>query len=254
MPLLTELSSQNHHNLKIIPSGIIEHAAKQHLLQLRASEIANAACSFPVFLSRNNVNGAWAFSAMCGIELQHNLFVIDGHWQSVFQPLSAQTYPFYLMQLENQEKQYGVGFDAQSAALSEQQGEALFNADKQASPHLSKVTQALDSEINSLSQTHQLTQTLEQLSLIKALDLHIVYGDGQTNRITGLHTIDEDRLRSLPGDTLVNLNDAGYLTPIHAMLMSIYQLNSLINRHNALPGKASISTIKMEVSKSNTLA
>ncbi len=43
------------------------------------------------------------------------------------------------------------------------------------------------------------------------------------------------------------LNKGGCLLPIYAMLTSIYQLNALIQRHNAIDGNAPVHQLKLEV-------
>lgn len=249
MPSLTELTSAKHQQLKVNPQTVIDHARKQHVLHLSASEIANAASCFPIFISRNNQNGDWAFSAMTSLTLNQNLFVQGNAWQSVFQPVTMRTYPLYLMQKPDGSDSYCVGFDESSNAFSYDHGKSLFESDGQASAHLSMVTQLLETQLKDIQQTYLFAQKLEELSLLKEMDLKIVRADGQVDTIKGLHTIDEDKLRTLDAQLLAELNTLGYLIPIHAMLLSIYQLNVLINKHNVFNENQQITNVKMEVSK-----
>lgn len=249
MATLVELSSHAHQNLKVIPSAVIQHMSQQHVLQVSAVEIAHAATCFPVFITRNNVNGAWTFSAMTSFNVNQNLFVKDGQWQPVYQPSSLRTYPLFLMQSPQDNSQYCVGFDPESTAFSETEGKPLFVEAGQASEHLAMVSKLLETDLQNMQQSAQFAHTLENLNLLKPIDINVHFTDSQFNTIKGLHTIDEDAFRILPADELAKLNDAGYLMPIHAMLMSIFQLNVLINKNNALPQNKMVSTVKMEVSK-----
>ena len=67
----------------------------------------------------------------------------------------------------------------------------------------------------------------------------------QYKLLKGMHTIDETKLQQLSNDDLAALNKQGYLMPIHAMLMSIIQLNSLIQKHNNIESNKTISQVKL---------
>jgi hypothetical protein len=253
MPKLTELTSKKHKDLKIAPQAHIKHAAKQHVVQLSAAEIANAATCFPVFVTRNNVNGGWVVSAMTSFELDQNLYVNDDSWSVAFNPASLRTYPLYLMQSPDNEKSFTVGFNEESDAFSTTDGIDLFQADGSATEHLTDVTRMLETELTNVKQTFEFGNVLDKLGLLKEIDLKVQYQDGTTNVIKGLHTINEDTLQTIDAEKLAQLNKIGYLTPIHALLISIFQLNVLVNKHNANDGKMKVKAVKMEVSKDPTL-
>lgn len=254
MAKLTELTSKLHKDLKIAPSAHMEYAARQHVMQVSAVEIANAASCFPIFITRNNQNGNWAFSAMTSFELEQNLFVQNHTWTPVFHPASLRTYPLYLMQSENKENSFTVGFNAQSDAFSRTEGIPLFQEDGKATEHLTEVTRTLENELSNIQQTYEFGKVLEQLGLLKELDLKVQYQDGTINVIKGLHTINEDVLQAMDAEKLMQLNKVGYLTPIHALLISLYQLNVLVNKNNAIGTKPRVAAVKMEVSKEVTHA
>ena len=103
-----------------------------------------------------------------------------------------------------------------------------------------------------MKQTYLFLNSLEEHGLLKPLDLSVDYQNGENSKITGLHTIDEDKLKLLTGDQLKTLNDQGYLTPIYALLISLSQVNQLITKHNKLPESPKIVSVKLEVSKDTT--
>ncbi|MDT0596074.1 SapC family protein [Glaciecola petra] len=253
MATLTELTTKNHKSFKISPRAHIKYAAKQHVINLNAIEIAHGATCFPIFITRNTQNGAWAVSAMTSFEIEQNLFVEKGIWQSIFQPSNLRTYPLYLMKVANGEKAYTIGFDAASDALNEIEGIPLFDDNGKATQHLSEITKMLENQITDMQQTYEFGKTLEQLGLLRAIDLHVIYQDGTVNVIKGLHTINEDVLNSLEADKLEKLHKLGYLSPIYAMLISLFQLNSLLTKNNLIDGKPKVSNVKMEVAKDDTL-
>ncbi len=84
--------------------------------------------------------------------------------------------------------------------------------------------------------------------------MNIQVFDGDPNTIKGLHTIDEDRFQTLSIEELDSLRKQGYLMPIHAMLISLLQVNRLITINNENVERARIVEVKMEVAKDATIS
>jgi hypothetical protein len=249
MNTLVELSSTQHKDLKIVPDASSKLASKQHIMNLRAHEIANASTCFPVFATRNTHDGAIAFSAMTSFEVGSNLFVEADKWQPVFVPLSLQTHPVYLMQSPRDEKSYTFGILEDSEDFSTTEGIALFDEQGKPSEKLNQINTSLQASVQQDVQTHQFAKDLDELKLFKALDLNVQYDNGQLQKIQGLQTIDEERLQNLSTEELESIHKKGYLTPIHAMLVSLFQVNVLINKNNERNANNRVVQVKMEVSK-----
>ena len=90
--------------------------------------------------------------------------------------------------------------------------------------------------------------------MCKPLDMNVQLLDGNSKNIRGLHTIDEERLKSLSSQELDSLHKQGYLMPIHAMLISLLQVNRLITINNEDVERARIVEVKMEVAKDATIS
>ncbi len=147
------------------------------------------------------------------------------------------------------ENTYTIGIDEQSDVFSTTQGEALFDSNGKGSEFLTRIKTMLEADIQNSINTYQFGKELETLGLCKSINLLLTYADNNTQKITGLVTLDEDKLQSLSAEQLLTLNKKGYLTQIHGMLISLLQINSLIqnnNDNNALP---KIKNIKLEVTK-----
>ena len=74
----------------------------------------------------------------------------------------------------------------------------------------------------------------------------VKYASGPQNTLTGFHTIDEAKLQDLPIEEFNDLKEKGFLAPIYSMLISIYQLNALIRRQNAIDGAERIAQVSIE--------
>lgn len=251
MAELVELNSSTHKTLKVVDSAELDYAASQHILNVRVAEVGQAVTSFPVFLMKDVNSGYWKLSAITSFEAGSNLFVQDNQWQAVFKPSQLQTYPFFLMNSPQGDNQYTIGIVEQSDAFSTENGQTVFDDNGKASIMLSQVKTKLETDIQRDIQTFQFGKALDELGLCKSINLVLTYQDGTVQKLQGLCTIDEDKLNSLSTEQIAGLQKQGYLMPIHAMLISINQLNGLIQRNNRHSQFKVIQQIKLEVNKPN---
>ncbi|MEH6712098.1 MAG: SapC family protein [Paraglaciecola polaris] len=249
MITLVELSNAVHKDLKLKENSLSEFAASQQIMRIRVPEVGKSATNFPLFFSRNQHDGSWVLSALSSFEPQQNLFVENGRWNAIYQPTSLQTFPFFLMQSPKHEKSYTIGINESSNVFSKDAGEAVFDDAGRPSQYLSKAKSLLEADIKNDLETYRFVSQVEALGLIKAIDLQLVFEDGRTQNIAGLCTIDEDKMQSLSNEQMITLNKSGYLVALHAMLLSIYQLNLLLRKHNECHTHDKITQLKIEVAK-----
>ena len=249
MSELTELDQTRHKDFHVIENAQNQYSAKQHLLNIQVTEIGQMICSLPVFLTKDPQHGLWRLSALTSFSVGHNLLIQNNRWLSAYQPSFIQTYPFYLMNSPREENTYTVGIDERSEVFSTTQGEALFDNKGKGTEFLTRIKAMLEADIQKSINTYQFGKEIESLGLSKSINLLITYADDNTQKITGLVTIDEDKLQSLSAEQLLALNKKGYLTQIHGMLISMLQLNSLIQKNNDNNTLPKIKNIKLEVTK-----
>jgi hypothetical protein len=249
MSELVELSSTQHQGLKVRVNCGVEVAATQQIVKLRVNEVGRAAGNFPIFFTRGAQDGALVLSALTSFESQQNMFVKDGQWQSTYQPTAIKTFPFFLMRSKSDEKSYTIGIDEKNQVFSKEHGELLFEGNGKASMHLSRAKVLLEADIQNDIHTFQFGKELEQMGLLKSIDLVVQYQDGTNQSITGLITIDEDKINTLSAEQLHGLNQQAYLVQIHALLISIYQLNSIIQKQNSRIDLPKVAQLKIEVAK-----
>ena len=249
MSKLVELNPADHGNYRVAEHSAAEAAQKQHIINLRVTEVGQAVTSFPVFFTKVANSTNWAMSALCSLEPEHNLFVRDGRWDAIYQPTVMQTYPFYLMQKPDAERQYTVGIDVQNKVFESKDGEALFDDKGKATLYLSKVTALLEADLKNDLHTFDFARKLEELGLMKSVDVLVFYEGDKVNTLKGLHTLDEEKLQALETEPFETLRKQGYLAPIYAMLISLAQLNALIRRHNQSEEAEKIAQVKLEVSR-----
>ena len=56
-------------------------------------------------------------------------------------------------------------------------------------------------------------------------------------------------MKTLSAEQLHELESKGYLLTVHAVLISLFQINLLVRRHNEDEGKKSVIQVKLEVAR-----
>ncbi|GGB65349.1 SapC family protein [Shewanella inventionis] len=254
MKTLTELTPQQHQELRIADDCAIQFAQQQNIMNLRVTEVSQAACCMPIFYVRNSQNGQWVLTGFTSFEQGCNLFIDQGQWTALHTPANMQTFPFFLMKSPENPQQYTIGIDEAHSVFSTTSGQPIFETNGKASLHLSRVKTLLEADIKNDIRTQEFSHYINQLGLLRPINILIQQQNGNTPSLSGLYTIDEDKLQSLNKDTLFELHQKGYLAPIQSMLMSLFQLNALIKKHNKIQTLTPIKSIKLEVSKNSTAA
>ena len=224
------LDAAEHRSLRLRPAAQLDFAATQHVVLVRAAEIGLAAVSFPVFLNRHGASGAWLFSAMTSFVPGQNWFVTDGRWDATYWPSFLQTYPFFLVPSGPESKDLAVGIVPASDAFSTGDGAPLFDDGDNPSLEVAQIEQVLRSDLEKDAQSRGFAETLLEHKLNRAVDVVVTRESGASHTIRGLHTIDEEALRTLDDATVLELNRRGYLMAIHALLFSLGQVNALVRR------------------------
>jgi len=74
--------------------------------------------------------------------------------------------------------------------------------------------------------------------------LNIDLSSGEKKKLTGIFTINEDKIKALADDKVLDFHKRGLFVPIYAMLGSLGQINRLVQLRN-LTGNAQISNIQI---------
>jgi len=245
MAKIVALSSKEHADFKVKQDCVIDAVKDQHILNVRVSEIARASACMPVFLNQFEENGDWAVSVITSLELNSNLFVnSDNKWSVNYLPNSLKAYPFFLVGGQK-EDEFTVGIDEESDAFSKEEGVAIFDEESKSSAAMESVLKLLESDIADRAHTQKFVETLKEFDLIDPLVMRVQYADGQVNTLTGLNSIDEKKIQALDDETFNKLREKGFLAPIYAIILSVYQLNELMKRHNQKEGAKQIVQVNM---------
>jgi len=107
------------------------------------------------------------------------------------------------------------------------EGEPLFTEDAP-SPFLDNRQKLLSELANSEMATRDFIKKIDDLGLLHPIVIRAHYVNGQQRNINGMMTISEKNLQALDADIIADLHKTGYLGAIYAILLSIGQLNRLV--------------------------
>ena len=250
MAKIVPLNSTNHKDLKVSPNCVIDVVKNQHIVNIRVAEISKASACMPVFLNKYEDSDSWAISSVTSLEMNKNLFVVDDKWTVNYVPNVMRTYPFFVV--GGQRDGNGVltvGIDEEDKAFNTKDGVGIFDKDGKSTPAMSSVLQLLEADVQGKAHTVDFVKTLEKFDLIHSLIMRVKYQNGQVNSVSGLKSVNEKKLQELSDDEFIELRKTGFLGPIYALILSVYQLNELMKRHNQTPGVEPIVQVKMEPSE-----
>jgi hypothetical protein len=218
------LDKDKHKDLRVKTQHNFAHTKDAHLAAASLREYAQLASSMPIVFVQDPNTKITHSVAMLGTEQGVNLFVKDDKWHANSIPLNIQRYPF---DVRPDGDKLGVFFDENSDLIGTE-GEPLFTETGEASPFLLNRQQLLSDLANSEMATQRFINKLIELDLFDPIVLRVQYASGQQRNINGMQSISEKRLHELSDEQVVELHKAGFLGAIYAVLLSLGQMNNLV--------------------------
>ena len=205
--------------------------ARQSCLALPA-EFRQLQAHFPLVFQ--HVEGDVGFQpvALFGLTEGQNLFLVDGGWDAPVVPMALQRDPFLIGRADDGSLKLHIDLDSPRVVRPEEGevGTALFMPHGGFSEHLDHVVQLMESLHAQAQQLPTFIEALTRHQLLEPFVLDIELPSGEQGRLTGLFTINEERLTALPGATLEALARDGHLLPMFMQIASLAQLSALVER------------------------
>lgn len=190
---------------------------------------------YPILFTKDANTGGFFAAAVLGIEPDQNLFLTDNGWDAFYVPALVRRQPFLMATGgEGDNKPPVVSLDLDHPRVSQDEGEALFDAEGNPTGFLNQKIELLDNLHRGLQHGRGFIDTLLQRELLEQITLDIAFNDGSKTTLQDFYCIAEERLYQLKGDVLESLNQAGYLQPVFMAVASLSRLRDLIERRNRL--------------------
>lgn len=232
MSKLVALNPLRHRQLKVDPKKAEEYVADLHMIPVVVNEFAKLVAQFPVLFTKDAQTGQFSCIALTGFEEGENLFWNNAQFDSVYLPLTVRRQPFFVGQDAQSNQDYVMCVNEESRCVGKTCGEGLFDENGQATDYLVQAQACLSQLVAGEQQTRDYIRTLIEEDLLVPLSLEFTFVDGQSRKIQGLYSVDEDKIKQLSGDTLASLNQSGSLQFIYTQLASLAHIYVLLNNKN----------------------
>jgi hypothetical protein len=222
------LDKDKHSALKVIPRVNFDLVGNTHLAAATIREFAQLCGCMPIVFIEDPSSKNIHTVAMLGLEQGQNLFFAEDRWQGPHVPMNVQRHPF---DIRPDGDKIGLYIDENSSLLADE-GQPLFTDAGEPSDYLKNRQQFLSDLANSEVQNQRFIKQIKELELLEEIQIRITYTSGQVRNVTGILSIDEKKLIALADDKVLTLHKAGYLGAAYSMMLSLGQLNRLVELSN----------------------
>jgi SapC len=226
------LDNVNHRQLRVHTERSARHGDARHFALALPAEFRHLQAHFPIVFQHVDGDAGFQPVALFGFEEGQNLFLRDGRWDASCVPMALQREPFMIGRAPDDTLQLHIDMDSPRVVRADEGdiGTALFMPHGGFSEYLDHVVKLMENLHSHAQGLPAFIDALMQHQLLEPFVLDLELDGGAPARLTGLFTINEDRLAALPGAALEALAQAGHLLPMYMQLASLAQLPALAER------------------------
>lgn len=229
------LNNVDHQDIRIITERSAELGDSVMYAMTFPHEFRDIQTYYPILLHRDEEQDYYP-AALFGFQTGENLFLDESGWTAPYVPAMIRRQPFMIGWQASKEgdadKIRVLSLDMDSPRISEERGERLFQPLGGRTPFLEEAANLLEGIHLGVEQNRKFVAALEEHDLIESVTIDITLDDGSSNQLLGFHTINEEKLQELSGDTLARFSKAGVLMPIYLMLASMTNIRTLVELKN----------------------
>jgi hypothetical protein len=197
-------------------------------------EFRSIQAHYPIFF-RKSPGGRYQAVAVFGFQERENLFLTRDGWDAHYVPMTVERQPFLIGFQEGSAdaangKRPVIHVDIDSPRVSATDGEPVFLEHGGLSEYLKRINATLHTVHEGFVAEQGFIDALVKYDLLESFALDVELEDGSMFRVAGFHTIHEERLNQLDGETLHALNSKGYLQPVFMVLASLSNIRDLVER------------------------
>ncbi|MCC2970879.1 SapC family protein [Massilia sp. IC2-476] len=221
------LNNLEHKDLRVIAERSAAYGDGVMFSLTFPQEFRQVQAHYPIVFRATSDAAGYEALALFGFEAGENLFLGPQGWDAHYVPLNIERRPFMIGRHGDE---LHIHIDPEHPRLSRTAGEELFLPYGGTSPYLERMHSVLITLHQGLQAMPAFIQALVEHELLESFALDIELNNGAQHRLSGFHTIHEERLQALPGAALEGLNRAGHLEAIYMVLASLANFRDLIAR------------------------
>jgi hypothetical protein len=220
------LDRVQHRGLKLARGfNALPRSRRMNAVFIVAAEFADACREYPIVYvpagkdPRTNED-LIAPMAVLGLSQNENLYLQqDETWRAGYVPAFLRRYPFTMGQLSPE--QIAICIDREGGALSETEGEPLFDANGQATQALQDVQRFVENFEQETQRTKQFCAELQKAGVLRPMRFEATMPDQEKVAAEGFLAIDEEKLAQLPDAKVLEWHRNGILGLVQAQRISL---------------------------------
>ena len=224
-----QLDNNTHRDLRIVTTRGAAWGDDLMSTPVFPTEFRDAQAYYPIVFQPADNGPGMQPVALLGLRHGENLFLEAHGWDAPYIPLAVERGPFMIGRAG---PGLTVHIDMDSPRIGRGEGEAAFMPHGAPSDYLERMNSVLAAIHQGVEATAPFVAALLRHDLIEAFTFDIEAADGSRNRLSGFHTINEQRLATLEAAAIAELHAQGWLIAIFMMVASTAHFRDLIERYN----------------------
>jgi hypothetical protein len=227
------LNNVAHKDLRVITRFGAEFGDNVGTVLTVPTEYADVQREYPIFFRKDPATGEYQSIALLGFGKDENLYLENGRWSASYIPGMIAKGPF-LIGFQEQDvsgetrKEPVIHVDLDHPRVSTTEGELVFLPQGGSTPYLDHVAAVLRGLRAGLEISKAMFAAFSALDLIEPVKLEIKLTSEDAYSLVGLHTINQQKLASLDGKSLEDLNKAGFLQGAFLVVASMNNVKRLM--------------------------
>jgi hypothetical protein len=229
------LDNITHKSLRVITDRSAWYGDDVAATLVFPAEFRRVQQEYPIAFQKSADAGQYEPIALFGFEEGENLYLKPGGWDASYVPLTIERKPFLIGFKAGSEggvpsEEPVVYVDMDSPRISGTEGVPVFLEHGGQSPYLENITRILHAIHAGHAENRRFSAALSELDLLEPFALEFELREGVSKKLSGLYTLNEERLRALDASALDRLHRAGLLEAIYMVMASIGNFRTLIER------------------------
>ncbi|PUB17071.1 SapC family protein [Yoonia sediminilitoris] len=223
------ISIEAHKDWSVKSDNTYGFARDVNSVPVLAAEFAPAAMEYTIIFAGD---GDVVFpSVILGMKEGQNAHVkSDNTWDGRYVPAFFRRYPFVFAASDDQST-FTLCIDEEYEGLNKKgQGERLFDADGNRTQYLENVLAFSTEYQGQFTRTQAFAKRLLDLDLLEPAQAQFNLAGGERTQLSGFKTINRDKLRNLPAETLAEMAKTDELELCYLHLQSLNNLTPMTQR------------------------
>lgn len=227
------LNNVTHKDLRVASGFGGEFGDEIGTMPAYPTEYAELQREFPIFFRKDGESGEYRSVILLGFSRDENLYLQGGRWNASYLPGHVARGPFLIGFQEQTidgelRTEQVIHVDLDHPRVSFDEGEPVFLPQGGHSPYLEHIITVLRGIRDGMEGGKAMYQAFDSLGLIQPIRLDVKLDGAHGADVTGLLSIDRDRLAALDAESLHALHRAGYLEGAYLVLASMHNLRRLV--------------------------